>query len=151
MFLIPSRRRCTAFCSPEVAGSSTASRKALGEAPRRHDRSHRHHCTVPYPMIASRRSSQACFPHARSQDNAVFRRLFYEFRIIISSRLRAVTACNKEEMADRTCLYRVDNLISYRQDRSVSKASHHFRPAVDSCKLPVFRISAKLQRFRSPA
>ena len=87
------------------------------------------------------------FSTGQCKNDRIRRCLFYEFRIIVSAFFCSVAAADQEEMPDRSCFYRIHDLICCLQDRSVSETGGQLFSAVDSLVLSVFCKSAKFQCF----
>ena len=85
------------------------------------------------------------FSTRQCKNNRICRCLFYEFRIIVSAFFCSVAAADQKEMPDRSCLYRIHDLICCLQDRSVSETGGQLFSTVNSLILPVFPKSSKFQ------
>ena len=107
----------TAFCSYQEStidnGSSlTPHVKCLGE---RHGDLNRGICVIALPHIQQPRNAtdvtqvfveEAEFAAGQGEHHAIFGHLFHKLRVVISSRLGAVTSRDKEEVLNRSTLDR---------------------------------------------
>ena len=90
---------------------------------------------------------EAVFAAAQSENDCVFRCLFYKFCKIRTGTAFAVTAAYQENVFQRTVLYCIYNFVSNGQNCIAAKTGSQCGAAVDAGKLFIFGESAKLKRF----
>ena len=88
---------------------------------------------------------EAVFPAGERQHDGVRRGLADEFRVVIPSCARAVTAADQEEVADRAGAHGLDDLRGVCQHGVVRKARGRARAAVQAGAVLCLGIAAQLQ------
>ena len=90
---------------------------------------------------------KAVFAARECQNERIHRRGFDKLGVVISARMRTVTAADKENMPHLSALDERNNLLGVRQNRAVRKAGHEHMAAVDAAHASVVLIAAERKRL----
>ena len=86
---------------------------------------------------------EAVFAAGQGQDQAVHRRLFDEFRVIIPARMGAVAAADQIDAADGAAADRRNDRVCLLQHCVMGKAGHQHMAAVDAAHGVIVGVAAQ--------
>ena len=90
---------------------------------------------------------EAVFAARKRQNQRIHRRGFDKLGVVISARMRAVTAADQKDMPHLAALDERDDLLRVSQHRAVCKARHQHMPAVNAAHAVVVLVPAERERL----